>query len=451
MNMVKGDVLDTTSSRGSLLRSCAIAALAVGIGAMNITPVLAASDPDLVTADAAAARARFLSEHMADTSKWVPRYIDKPPGKHVLSDREFLHELAKGPGTTVPYWTTSIKSPLNGVTYKYSMVGSSPYAATPTNTNVTYVPVAIRIHLNGFTLDPTAPSNCDAQSPARRFFNSPIFRPTGFISNGVNVSLVPGGTQLISAFQRANFWNAVQGTSYGVTLVPSRLDTIVVDWSPTDPQDYVAGVHDNCGGVTPIMVLNINEFNNELLSIAAQYATPAQVPVTLGDDVAIYVGNNTNNCCVLGYHNAVPVPGGTQLYAVGAYFDTNGVFGPDFADTTIWAHELGELVDDPFVQSIPGVPGGDRDGVTPAWGNTGQVYDPGHSACQNNLEVGDPLTPDQGGDYHTHPVVGVDGFVYHYQDLVFHDWFFRTASTSTGGKGSFVGSFAGGGQPKICK
>jgi hypothetical protein len=246
---------------------------------------------------------------------------------------------------------------------------------------------------------------------------------------------------LISAFQRANFWKAVKGTTYGVTLVPSTPNTIVVDWSPTDPLDSVIGIADDCGGVTPVALVNINEFNTELLAIAAKYATPAQVPVTLADDVAIYVGGNTNNCCVLGYHNAVPVAGGTQLYAVGAYFDTSHVFSGRFPDVTVWSHELGELIDDPFVQSIPGAPGGTANDLTPAWGHTGQV-----GGCQNNLEVGDPLTPAQAGNFGVYPVTGVGGFVYHYQDLAFHDWFYRTKSTSTGGAGSFKDNLAGGGQ-----
>ncbi|HLZ83386.1 MAG TPA: hypothetical protein VKQ54_07435 [Caulobacteraceae bacterium] len=433
-------------ARAPLFRTCSTVALGAA-AAMN----LAAAPAELSDA----AKAQYLATHMANVHAWSPSVEHKPTlgvsARYRSAARGALGAIqgtSGGPpplGTTVPYWTTSITSPLDGATYTVSMVGSSPYAPVPTNTNVTYVPTAVRIHLDGFVLDPTAVSHCDTQSPARRFFNSPIFRPTGFISNGVNVSKVPGGTQLISAFQRANFWKAVQGTNYGVTLTPSRLDTIIVDWFPSDPQDFIAGVPDNCGGVVPIAVVNINEFNNELLAIAAAYATPAQVPVTLDNDVAIYVGNNTNNCCVLGYHNAVPVPGGTQLYAVGAYFDTNGVFGPDFADTTIWAHELGELIDDPFVQSIPGAPGGTANDLTPAWGHTGQVF-----GCQNNLEVGDPLTPDQAGHFKTFPIVGVGGFIYHYQDLAFHDWFYRTASTSTGGAGSFRDRLAGGGQPTIC-
>jgi hypothetical protein len=403
-------------SRDALLRSCAAAALAVGLGAAGVAPALAGQKPDITL--------------------WKPRFFVTPPGqvgRHGLEDQR---QRASGPGTTIPFWTNTIKSPLNGRTYTYSMVGSSPYVASPANTNVTYVPVVLRITLDGVTLDPTKTSNCDTESPATRFFNSPLFQPLTVMSNGVTVSNPNGGSQLISAFQRANYWNVVQGTDYGVTLVPSQSQPIVVDWSPTDPNDEVTEVADNCGGMTPVMVLNINEVDSELRSIAKKYSQPSDVPTTLLDDVAIYVGSGTNNCCVLGYHNAVKVTGGTQVYAVGAYFDTNAVFGPDFADTTVWAHELGELINDPFVQSIPGVPGGHNNGLTPVWGQTGQTY-----GCQNNLEVGDPLTPDQVGYFHTNPITGVGGFVYHYQDLAFHDWFFRTPSTGAGGLYSFVGNF----------
>lgn len=376
-----------------------------------------------------------------DTTKWAPKLYAKPPVSSRFARRALISPA--GVGVTVPFWTTQITSPLDGNTYTVSMVGSSPYDPNPHNTNVTFVPIVLRIHIGGFVIDPTQKSHCDTQSPAQRFFNSPLFRPAVFTSNGVNVTSAPG-TQLISAYQRANFWNAVKGTSYGVTLVPSRLTPIVVDWTPTDPLDYLAGVPDSCGGVTPVPVLSINEFDTELQSIAAAYAQPNQVPVTLAVDTAIYTDENTSHCCVLGYHNAVPVAGGTQLYAVGAYFDNNNVFGPHFADITIWVHELGELTDDPFVQSIPGAPGGYNNDLTPAWGWTGQVY-----GCQNNLENGDPLTPDQNGNFVNYPVVGVGGFVYHYQDLAFHDWFYRTPSSSTGGKYSFKGNFTSS-QPNVC-
>jgi hypothetical protein len=439
------------TARTSLVYSCST--LVLGLAAASV--VSAAPQAEL----SQQAKAQYLKNHMTSTRAWAPKEYAGPPASVRAGARKTMQSLKpafapSGGFTTVPYWTTSIKSPLDQNTYTVSMVGSSPYAAQPSNTNVTYVPVAVRIHLDGFVLDPTVPTtsyggtkaSCDTQSPARRFFNSPLFRPTTFTSNGQNVSAVPGGTQLESAFQRANFWNAVKGTSYGVTLTPSRLDTIVVDWYPTNPLDGIIGVPDNCGGMAPVAVVNINEYNDELLAIAAAYATPAQVPISLGVDVAIYEGISTSNCCVLGYHNAVPVAGGAQLYAVGAYFDTNQVFGGGFPDITVWSHELGELIDDPFVQSIASVPGGFSNDLTPLWGHTGQVY-----GCQNNLEVGDPLTPAQLGNFGVFPVTGVGGFVYHYQDLAFHDWFYRTASTSTGGAGSFKDGLAGGGQPTLCQ
>ena len=394
----------------------------------------AAAAPEVVLSPAA--QAAYLKSHMANVRVWKILPMDAPTSQAARMAKASLLQ-GVGVGTTVPYWTTNIRSPLDGRTYAVSMVGSSPYAKTKTNTKVTYVPIVIRIHLSGFVIDPTVVSHCDTKSAEYRFFNSPIFVADTFISNGVNVSSgAPGGTQLVSAFQRANFWTAVKGTDYGVTLVPSRTMPIVVDWYPKNPSDEVLGVNDNCGGIQPVPLVEINEFDAELQAIGHAYATPAQVPVTLALDTAIYQ-SVTSNCCVLGYHNAISVTGGTQLYATGTYFDTNQALGADFADTTIWAHEMSELVDDPFVQSIPGAPGGVNNDLTPAWGNTGQV-----SGCQNNLEVGDPLTPDQLGNFHNHPVVGVGSFVYHYQDLTFHDWFYRTPSTSTGGKYSFVGTFS---------
>ena len=415
----------TSSTRSALFGSCAAAALALtALGAGNVQ---AATGPD-------AALLRGVT----------PKFLVKGPNAAVSARfAAARHGLVAGGLVTVPFWTSTVTSPVDGQSYTFSMVGSSPYSATPSNTNVTYVPVVLRIHVTRlstgvqYVIDPTAVSHCDTQSASRRFFNSPIFRPvTSLVSNGVNVAGTAGGQQLISAFQRANFWSAVHGTNYGVTLVPSRLDPIVVDWTPTRNAPRALLINDDCGGVQPIAEVDINDLNNELLTIAATYGNPTEIPTTLVADTAIYI-NTYGNCCVLGFHNAVPVGlNGVQTYAIGAYFTQNGVFGPHFADTTIWAHELAELTDDPFVQSIPSVPAGTANALTPAWGPSGQQF-----GCQNNLEAGDPLTPDQVGNYPNFPITGVGGKVYHSQDLPFHDWFFRTPSTSAGGKFSLFGEF----------
>ncbi len=357
-------------ARVSLLSACAFSALvwaAGSPGANAAVPKTFSSQTDLVS---------YLKSHMAKPGQLKPHTAEPAlvlrqlakfhPEimRRLAAARSASGHIATGGGpVTIPYWTANVTSPLDHQNYTYSMVGSSPYAPTPSNTNVQYVPVLLRIHVGGFTLDPSQPTpsygnpnpnitTCDSQSPGRRFFNSPIFRPvTNFNSNGVNVAGTPGGQQLISAFQRANFWQAVHGTNYGVTLTPTRLDPIVVDFTATDPNDSVLGVPDNCGGTAAVPLLSINEIDSELQAIGRTYATASQIPVTLVVDTAIYTYENPGYCCVLGYHSAVPVgSNGVQVYSIGAYFDTNGAFGPHFADTTIWAHELSELIDDPFVQ-----------------------------------------------------------------------------------------------------
>jgi hypothetical protein len=68
---------------------------------------------------------------------------------------------------------------------------------------------------------------------------------------------------------------------------------------------------------------------------------------------------------------------------------------------------------------------------TPAWGHTGQV-----AGCQNNLEVGDPLT-----GVEAPRVVMPNGFTYHLQELAFFSWFFGNPSLGIHGWDSDNGTF----------
>jgi hypothetical protein len=71
-------------------------------------------------------------------------------------------------------------------------------------------------------------------------------------------------------------------------------------------------------------------------------------------------------------------------------------------------HEIGETINDPFGTN-----------TVPAWGHIGQQ--PG---CQNNLEVGDPLT---GTVYDGGKGIKLKGFTYHPQELVYFNWFTQQA------------------------
>lgn len=345
---------------------------------------------------------------LAEQHHWTPVFTTLPARNVFL--RSPIRQKAFG--TTIPFYTSTVKSPLNNTTYTYDIVGANP--TTGSSTTVTYVPLAIRVHFsNGAVLDPSQPGCGDTVSVENRFFGSPLFNPVSLVSNGVNV----GTTQIIDGFQRAEFWKYANGTNYHVLLSASGAPKLIDVTAPSG-STAVAGV---CSGSNhDIGEIDINAYDSLIRSIAGQYATPTQLPIILSYNV---FQTQSGQCCILGYHSAYGVSGGTQTYSVGAYNDA-GIFSAPIEDIHAWTHEIGEWANDPFVQAF------NRDNSTPSWGHVGQV-----STCQSNLEVGDPLTG-------TPFLVSYNGFTYHPQELAFFSWFYRTASTGTGGKFSFEGTFA---------
>ncbi|HKU82118.1 MAG TPA: hypothetical protein VJP76_08105 [Candidatus Tumulicola sp.] len=342
----------------------------------------------------------------AEINHWVPRYTTLPARG---IDRNAL-ETMQAAGTTIPYFTKTVTSPLNSQTYTYEIVGKDPTKSNRT-TKVVYVPIVVRVHFpDGTVLDPTKPGCNDKVSVQNRFFKGPNFVNTPLTSNGVNV----GKVQVVDGFQRAEFWNSLKGNLYHTVLKPAGTP-IVVDYNAPSSAQTVAGVCADKPKVSHrIGEIDINSYDNEMVSLATQYATPTQVPIVLSYNVFETEGG----CCILGYHSAFSRGSSTQTYAVGAYNDA-GVFGSTpIEDIHAWTHEIGELVNDPFVAN-----------GTPPWGHVGQV-----SGCQNNLEVGDPLTG-------TAFTLKYNNFTYHPQELAFFDWFYRTPSQGTGGKFSFEGTF----------
>src|SRR5579871_6316741 len=57
-------------------------------------------------------------------------------------------------GLTVPFYSGSVRSPLDGKTYKYSIVGSDP-TTNNTTTTISYVPIEVVVTFpDGTVLDP---------------------------------------------------------------------------------------------------------------------------------------------------------------------------------------------------------------------------------------------------------------------------------------------------------
>jgi hypothetical protein len=133
---------------------------------------------------------------------------------------------------------------------------------------------------------------------------------------------------------------------------------------------------------------------------------PTTLPIFLVQNVVL-TNNDGASCCVFGYHQSFDNPSygtNTQTYAWTDYQmnDDRPGLGQDVTGTS---HEIAEWANDPYGNN-----------PTPSWGHTGQ--DP--NSCQNNLEVGDPLTQNRFTVEPTRP----GGMTYHLQELAFMGWFF---------------------------
>jgi hypothetical protein len=349
-----------------------------------------------------AALTRAASATVADEHGWKPvfRAIQRPVNMQAQS-------FARIAGKTIPTFTSHVKSPLDGYTFRFTIVGTDPTKA-PATTIVSYVPIAIRWHFSGgVVIDPTKPGCGDTKSVNDRFFHSPLFVDTPQTSNGVNV----GNVQIIDGFQRAEFWQYVQTTNYHVLLRTKTKAPIILDETAPSGSVVSAGVCSGSGH--DLGQIDLNAYDGLLQAVAQKYTTPDQLPMIMDYNIVQTQGG----CCIIGYHSVTNRKGIMQPYATGAYTDP-GIFSAGIQDIDPWSHETGELFNDPYVNNI-----------TPAWGHVGQV-----GGCQGNLETGDPLS---GTVY----LDTLNGFTYHPQEQAFFSWFYRTPSSGTGGLFSYQGSF----------
>jgi hypothetical protein len=343
-------------------------------------------------------------------------------------------------------FTYTVKSSRDGNSYTGVMVGQDPFVPpfSPTNVTTPVVPliittntVATGITPSGIltttkgstTFDPTmtdpACLKAPKDVPLSLFQESPIFQPVSFTFGRTSV----GTTQYTDAFQRGNFWSSVAGTDYHTLVNPVLFQPVILNVASNEGLAIPPSLFGSCG---PLGIVNINTLDSFLTGtvlpqLASQGVGTSQFPVFLLYNLVMSIGVPTdlNKCCVLGFHGATGTP--TQTYSP-IDFDTSGLFGPSIHDTSIAAHEVGEWMDDPFGNN-----------PTPAWGHVGQV-----SGCQNNLEVGDPLT---GTNI---PVVHSNGFDYHLQELAFFSWFYGAPSIAVNGWFSDNNTFKSDAGP-VCK
>ena len=382
----------------------------------------------------------------------APRQANVPvkPEQRLVVEKikQDLESTGSSPAASLPLWVFNVESSRDENDYTGVMVGASPFTRSG-NKNVsvaTYViPVIIvtnRIATNinfqtghiatkagETTFDPTVANACLSEPnnvPSTLFAESPILNAAEFSFGSVSM----GTTEYSDAFQRGNFWEALGKSgirnSYHTKLSPVKfLDPILIKVPPsyglaaTDP--LLFGPPAIC---PPFGIVDINWFDayvhdTVLPALASQGVDPSNFPffqfsnVVMASPVTDY-----NSCCIAGYHSYTGLP--IQTYGEGDFDSSNFFVSTALQDTGVLSHEVDEWMDDPFI-----------DNLVPAWGHVGQ-----QTGCQNNLEVGDPLT---GTEY---PAVTMsNGFTYHLQELAFFSWFFGAPSIAVNGWYSDNGTF----------
>jgi hypothetical protein len=312
--------------------------------------------------------------------------------------------------TTIPMWSYSVTASRDGSTRTGVMVGRSPFFHGARETDIPTFIVPLKVHMpDGGVFDPgVADATClSSKVPTTVFANSPLFQTTDFIMDGTDL----GTAQYIDAFQRANFFSEVvsaTGNRYHTALSPTTLAEQTFNVPSNEGGTFTLG--GACGhlGIVDFGTFNAFVQGTIVPLVTANGGGPTSLPIILLYNVVldpVFDPNNPlNGCCILGYHSSFGSP--VQTYSVGD-FESTGAFGAGTKDISAPSHEIGEWMNDPLGTNF-----------VPLWGHIGQ-----QSGCQNNLEVGDPLSGT------LFPSVTLNSFTYHMQELAFFSWFIGSPST----------------------
>lgn len=351
--------------------------------------------------------------------------------------------------TEIPMWTYSVTAgaDLGGGVYTGRIIGRNPHLPGKTTTTIPLQIVPVKVVINNssgdtHTYDPQINDGCApaGHTAVDLVENSPIFQPRAWTMDGVNVSgpINGGKTQYHDAFTRASFWALVGGTSYHlvekVTVLPEQtmyfgsVGNAGATSGPGANYNAPVDIGFGCGYMGVVNVNDLVTAVNDLLASLSPTVNIGTLPMILVDSVvsAFEQPDIYSDCCVLGFHSGYNVGANLQVTSI-FDFDYSALFGSD--DVTVISHELGEALFDPTGNN-----------PTPQWGDVGQDAP---SSCQNNLEVGDPLSPGFGTRTNEWVVTSpVNGLTYHLQELTFFSWFFGGTNLGIPGHYSDNGTFS---------
>lgn len=303
----------------------------------------------------------------------------------------------RAPAGQLPQWNGSFVDHL-GQTITYTMVGADPSKTNTTSKVQIYIiPIKMVFGPNNgnATFDPLTVTLPNGQSLIQNVLASPLLtKGIDFVQGGTNL----GQTQYIDAYQRGNFWSFVKkNKKYHVllsnpTVLPEQTINVPVQDGNVTANPFGSG---NVG------TMYVNDFDTDVQAFMASLTqiTPGVLPLFLTYDTYL-TEVPLEGCCIGGYHSAIGSQPSGQSYAYTTYEDSVGSFSQD---VSAMSHELGEWMDDPFVDN--------------------------NVNCLDNtlMEVGDPL--ENNANYGAWPYA-LNGFTYNLQSLVFIGYFGAPPTTS---------------------
>lgn len=324
---------------------------------------------------------------------------------------------------TIPYFNSwFITGDGKNSVYTYSMVGGNPPAGGTTKVPTEIVPLVSELDFGGvpiYVFDPTgvfvAPA--DQDSDVNLLAQSPIYDATTTYPGP------PADTgQYHDTYSRAQF-RKVRAANWHTNLTEVFSPFIWYQFLEYNNGDWALICCDANGNNVP--VFNINTISNNFNTIVTY---PLELPASTNNIIPVIVTDYltafdpSGGCCVLGYHAAQAGtfdPNGVLVWTWGTYIPhhlDNGLgnpFGGFGYDMMVLTHEIGEIIDDPFVQTS---------GTLVAPWVDGSV-----SFAQANLENGDAIEAMALADV-AYPVplnTTTGPYTYNGQNLATLEWFTR--------------------------
>lgn len=329
--------------------------------------------------------------------------------------------------STIPHWSDTYT--YQGLTYKYTMVGTDPKRGSATTTIPTVlIPIRFVFEEDGTVMDAST-DLIDGRTAIQGIVNSPIFQPYGFNVGGISV----GNTQFGDAFQRAEFWDSVSTGSrdYHVILGQPTIAPVFEVLVPTAQL-----IMETNGRRVAIMGFDFLK-NAALAALSHANASPQTLPIVVWGNVYVRTYNTLG---LSGFHGAYEVPGGVQTYIATSYHPATGYFNDDpyniylgSEDTNSLSRQVVSWLNDPF-----------NGNFTPGW-NVAEIPSPicWSERTSDLMEVADV-------DIYVNTsevpptTITTDSGTYHLTEAAFLDYFTRASrSRSANGQYSFFRLFDG--------